>query len=148
MKGMIVTVAMNEKHEPRAARIPNFLFQNPANIQQLLKTSLRREGLKQGTTKKSVARDIRNQRLRIQTISGIRTNEVIVKAISTNASLIKVFSRRFIFFTRVAESPLLGQILQFPNVPLSNLAYFYARGGPISERILLLTIRALKRLLQ
>src|SRR6201987_2972235 len=27
--GMIVTVAINEKHEPMAPRIPNFLFQNP-----------------------------------------------------------------------------------------------------------------------
>src|SRR5262245_24943882 len=31
MKGMIVTVAMKEKDEPRAPRIPSFLFQNPAN---------------------------------------------------------------------------------------------------------------------
>src|SRR5215470_14497782 len=31
MKGMIVMVARKEKHEPRAPRIPNFLFQNPAN---------------------------------------------------------------------------------------------------------------------
>jgi len=29
--GMIVTVATNEKHEPMAPRIPNFLFQNPEN---------------------------------------------------------------------------------------------------------------------
>ena len=31
MNGMIVTVPMNEATEPRAPRIPNFLFQNPAN---------------------------------------------------------------------------------------------------------------------
>src|SRR5262247_1797697 len=31
MKGMIVTVAMNEPQAPRAPRMPNFLFQNPAN---------------------------------------------------------------------------------------------------------------------
>ena len=29
--GMIVMVAMNAKHEPRAPRIPNLLFQYPAN---------------------------------------------------------------------------------------------------------------------
>jgi|SRR5215467_13030249 len=31
MKGMIVTVARKVRHDPRAPRIPNFLFQNPAN---------------------------------------------------------------------------------------------------------------------
>src|SRR5262245_26446615 len=31
INGIIVTVAMNEKQEPRAPRIPNFLFQNPKN---------------------------------------------------------------------------------------------------------------------
>jgi hypothetical protein len=29
INGMIVTVAINEKHEPMAPRIPSFLFQNP-----------------------------------------------------------------------------------------------------------------------
>src|SRR5215469_12276513 len=29
MKGIIVAVQMNVAHEPRAPRIPNFLFQNP-----------------------------------------------------------------------------------------------------------------------
>jgi hypothetical protein len=31
MNGIILTVIMNETHEPRAPRIPNFLFQNPKN---------------------------------------------------------------------------------------------------------------------
>jgi hypothetical protein len=31
INGMIVMVAANEKHEPRAPRIPNFLFQKPKN---------------------------------------------------------------------------------------------------------------------
>jgi hypothetical protein len=31
INGIIVMVAINEKHEPRAPRIPNFLFQNPRN---------------------------------------------------------------------------------------------------------------------
>jgi len=32
MNGMIVKVAINEKHAPRAPRIPSFLFQKPARI--------------------------------------------------------------------------------------------------------------------
>src|SRR5262245_17707946 len=31
INGVIVTVAINEKHEPRAPRMPNFLFQKPKN---------------------------------------------------------------------------------------------------------------------
>src|SRR5262245_45233899 len=31
INGIIVTVAINEKHEPRAPRMPNFLFQKPKN---------------------------------------------------------------------------------------------------------------------
>jgi hypothetical protein len=31
MNGIIVAVQMNVTHEPRAPRIPNFLFQNPKN---------------------------------------------------------------------------------------------------------------------
>src|SRR6478672_7971938 len=31
MNGMMVTVDTNVAHEPRAPRIPNFLFQNPRN---------------------------------------------------------------------------------------------------------------------
>src|SRR4029077_16479366 len=31
INGIIVTVIINEAHEPRAPRIPNFLFQNPKN---------------------------------------------------------------------------------------------------------------------
>ena len=31
MNGMMLTVAINEKQEPMAPRIPNFLFQNPKN---------------------------------------------------------------------------------------------------------------------
>src|ERR1700751_5834713 len=31
MKGMIVEVESIEKHKPRSPRIPNFLFQKPAN---------------------------------------------------------------------------------------------------------------------
>ena len=31
INGIIVTVPINDKHEPAAPRIPNFLFQNPKN---------------------------------------------------------------------------------------------------------------------
>src|ERR1700751_1191070 len=39
MKGMIVEVAIIEKHKPRAPRIPNVLFQNPANNSALISHS-------------------------------------------------------------------------------------------------------------
>src|SRR5262249_6349760 len=71
--GIIVTVAINEKHEPMAPRIPSFLFQNPKNKSAAISHSETpknqlvppdAENRVHPKNKRAVA-DIRNQRLRL-----------------------------------------------------------------------------------
>src|SRR5262245_55890715 len=63
INGMMVVVAMNEKHEPRAPRIPNFLFnilrtrvRQTATL-QLQGSRLHRERQRLNTSKRAEGRD-------------------------------------------------------------------------------------------